>query len=312
MLRVSTMKRVLPATLVSGLLTAAALATGTTTVLGTLASYSGYQYGWGGILSSGPAASDPAFMETIFVQGQDTAVYYRTVDPAAHSSSGWNFLGGREISDPGSATIAGTSYVFIRGQDNGLWWRSIAGAFASQGGVLNEGVGADVLAAGAGPAHVFVRGQDNAVYYKTFTPPSTWSAAWTRLGGVIVNKPAAVSDSAGHELLVVRGQDNAAYVMTGDTATFTGTYTRLGGVFVTAITATSCSAGHIDLWGVGQDKAVWSAHSADSGATWSGWYSWGGVWSSDIEGVCRPASTTVDLYGRGQDFALWDNTVTGT
>jgi len=307
MLKLSTAGRVLPPTFVSGILAASFLATGGVQVI---ASLTGYGYNWGGILSSAPAV-DAVFTENVFVNGQDSSVYYRTIDPAAETSMGWAFLGGREIADPGAATVAGTSYVFIQGQDNALWWRTIAGSWATQGGVLSGGAGADTGSV-AGQIKVFVRGQDNATYYKTFTPPSTWSANWTRLGGVILNRPQAASAAVGDELLVVRGQDNAAYIMHGNGATFDNVYHRLGGVFTVGLAASSCSAGHYDVWGVGQDNALWSSGSTDGGLTWSPWVSWGGVWTTDMTAQCRPSSTTVDVYGRGKDFALWQYTVTGS
>ena len=212
MLKRSALRRLLPAGLVTGvvglalLLPAAPLA----------AVFAGYSfYAWGGVLSSGPGVDAVSFTENVFVEGQDRALWYRSIQPVSASSTQWASLGGVIVSDPGATQLpSGDVYVFVRGQDNAVWWNS------------------------------------------------------------------------------------------GDGNSFSG-WVSLGGVVVTGVGVASCSAGHMDIYAVGQDKHLWTRGTTDNGATWSTWSQLPGIWSSDPGAQCRPGTTTVDVYARGQDFALW-------
>jgi hypothetical protein len=58
------------------------------------------------------------------------------------------------------------------------------------------------------------------------------------------------------------------------------------------------------------DNALW--HKAWTGTGWTGWQSLGGTWTSDPSAVCEPGTTTVDLFVRGTDNAIWHTPIAGT
>ena len=49
-----------------------------------------------------------------------------------------------------------------------------------------------------------------------------------------------------------------------------------------------------------------------SGTAWSAWEPMGGLWTASPSAVCRPGTTTVDLFERGTDNAIWTTSVTGS
>jgi hypothetical protein len=161
----------------------------------------------------------------------------------------------------------------------------------------------------AGTIDIFIKGQDNSIWgNRTVDGGATW-LGWATLGGITVQDVGVLSSGPGHEDIFIRGQDNAVWWNSGDGNSFSG-WVRLGGVVVTGIGSASCSPGHMDIFAVGQDKHLWTRGTADNGATWSAWSQLPGIWSSDPGAVCRPGTTTEDIYARGQDFALWQETST--
>jgi hypothetical protein len=65
----------------------------------------------------------------------------------------------------------------------------------------------------------------------------------------------------------------------------------------------------MDVFVTGTDGAV---YQLGFNGAWGTWQRVGGQWTSDPAAVCFNATTTVDLFVRGTDNALWQTTVTGS
>jgi len=67
---------------------------------------------------------------------------------------------------------------------------------------------------------------------------------------------------------------------------------------------------HLDIFVRGTDNGLWQL--GFNGTSWTGWKSLGGYWTSAASAVCRPGTTSIDLFASGADSALWTTSVTGS
>ncbi|HEY7107124.1 MAG TPA: hypothetical protein VH986_12020 [Acidimicrobiia bacterium] len=127
--------------------------------------------GWTGFSSLGGATTaDPVVAAdangfSVFVRGNDGAIYHCRV-PNTGSPGGWVSLGGGATSDPAAAADANGMHVVVRGNDNAIWHRTPTTPWSSLGG----GASADPVAvadANGGDTHVIIRGMDARMYHGT-------------------------------------------------------------------------------------------------------------------------------------------------
>lgn len=263
----------------------------------------------GGIGTSGPtAASGSATRVDTFVRGTDGGLWQNTL--SGSTWSGWQPLGGGVVSDPGAVSLSASRIdVFVRGTDNQLWQKTWNGAAWGQwqplGGGLTSGPGADGW---NGPTHidVFVRGTDGQMWHK-WSDGTTWYA-WEPLGGGLASDPGAVSWGPNRVDVFVQGTDSQLWHKWWDGTGWRG-WEPLGGVLSSGPEVASCASGHLDVFVVGSDGQLWRKYY--NGA-WSQWQPMGGAWTADTGTVCRPGTTTVDLFARGAGNAIYYVTVTGS
>jgi hypothetical protein len=317
MVKRSPIRRFLPAGIVTAVVAVALLLP--TGAAGILASYTGYAYGFGGVLKGGPSSSGTATTEEVFVRGQDNALWSSTVN--GNNFGGWNSRAGLTVAPPGStSTTATNTDVFVEGVDGALWTKKETsgafGAWSSLGGIITAGPGATNGFA-AGREDLFVRGGDRGIWWSTSPDGVTWgpgpgtvAGKFSSVGGITVDTVAATSQT-GQLDIYVWGQDNALWWRQYTTAGGWTAWASLGGQTIYAPAATSCSAGHLDVWVVGTDGQLWERSSITNGATWGTWNQWGGLWTSNLTAFCHPTTTNVDVFGRGSDAALWRFKVQG-
>jgi outer membrane protein assembly factor BamB len=263
----------------------------------------------GGILTSGPdTGSGTATRVDVFVRGTDGGLWQDTLNTTTWS--GWQPLGGGLTSSPGAVSTSATRIdVFVRGSDNQLWHKLWNGTswqpWEPLGGGLTSGPDAD---AWSGPTHidVFVRGTDNQLWHK-WSDGTTWYP-WEPLGGGLASDPGSVAWGPNRVDLFVRGTDSQLWHRWWDGIAWRG-WEPLGGVLRSGPDVASCSSGHLDVFVVGTDGGIWQKSYNGS---WSQWQPLGGTWTSDPSAVCQPGTTTVNLFERAQDQALWQVTVTGS
>jgi spore germination protein YaaH len=260
----------------------------------------------GGLLIQAPAASSSgATRKDVFVIGTDSGLYQRTWDGT--SWGGWLPLGGRLTSRAAAVSWGPNRIdVFGRGTDGALYhrWWDTAGWHPWEGLGGNLLTGAAVASWGTGRLDVFGVGTDNGLYHKWFDSGG-WHD-WEGLGGRITADPGAIAAGPSRVDVFGRGTDNALYHRWLDTSGWHG-WEGLGGYFISGPTASSCTAGHLDVFAVGSDSALYRI--ANTGAGWGQWQGLGGQWTSDPSAVCPPTTTSVDLFERGPDLALWQTNV---
>jgi hypothetical protein len=269
-----------------------------------------YYSGWtslNGILISGPGVSSLGTARTdVFAAGGDRGLWQITSNGT--SWGGWAPLGGVVTGDPGAVSWGPNRIdVFVRGQDSALYHRFSDGAswsgWEGLGGRMSYGPA--VASWGSNRLDIFITGVDHELWHRCWC--GTGWGPWEPLGGVLTSKPAAVSWTNNRIDIFARGQDNQAWHMA-----WAGGWTAwqpLGGQFSSGAAAASCSAGHLDLYALGLDHGLW--HDAYNGAQWSGWQPMGGSWTSDPGAVCSPGSTALTVLERGNDGAMWLDTVSG-
>jgi glycosyl hydrolase family 18 (putative chitinase) len=261
----------------------------------------------GGTLTSGPGASAwSASRADVFVRGAGDALYQNTWNGTGWT--GWSGLGGTITSDPAAVSWSPNRIdVFARGTDNSLYHRSGDGsrwsAWEGLGGTLSAGP--DVSSWTAGRLDVFVRGSNNGLFHKSWSG-TAWSG-WDNLGGTLASSPAAVSWGLDRIDVFVRGSDGGLYHRLFDGAWHP--WEGLGGTLASSPAVSSCASGHLDVFVMGSDHAV---YQLGFNGKWGSWQRLGGYWTSDPSAVCLPGTTTVDLFARGTDGALWQASVPGS
>jgi hypothetical protein len=260
----------------------------------------------GGIIGGPDASSWGATRADVFVRGNDNALWHRSWNGTSWAA--WESLGGIISADPGAVSWAANRIdVFVRGTDNSLWHRISDGTtwtpWQNLGGGLTSGP--DAASWAANQLSVFVRGTDSGLWVDSWNG-TTWT--WTSLGGVLTSDPGAVSSTANRVDVFVRGTDNGLWQDSWNGTSWT--WTSLGGGLTSGPDAASCAAGHLDVFVTGTDGGLWQR--GYNGSSWLAWQPLGGPWTADPGAVCPTGTTTIDLFERGPDTALWQSTIPGS
>jgi hypothetical protein len=80
----------------------------------------------------------------------------------------------------------------------------------------------------------------------------------------------------------------------------------LGGNLTSAPDAASCGPGRLDIFATGAGSAL--LRLGFNGA-WGSWSTLGGTWTSEPGTVCLTGTSTIALFERGTDNALWQANV---
>jgi uncharacterized protein YkwD len=268
--------------------------------------------GWqslGGVLTSGPGVSTwGATRVDAFARGSDNSLFQNTWNGTAWG--GWISLGGVLTANPGAVSWSANRIdAFARGSDNQLYHKFWDGtrwsAWEALGGILTSGPAAASWAAGR--LDVFVRGTDSALWHKWWDG-TQWSG-WQNLSGILTSDPGAVSSAANRVDVVVRGTDNAVWIRSWNGSGWTP-WTNLGGIGTSAPAIASCASGHLDIFVRGSDTGLYQLGL--NGTSWTGWKALGGTWTSGPSAVCRPGTSSIDLFARFADNALWMESVAGS
>ncbi len=256
----------------------------------------------GGVLTSGPDASSwDSSRADVFVRGLDNGLYHKFWGGAWSNYEG---LGGALTSDPGAVSWGPNRIdVFVRGTDNALYHRFWYGAWSnweSLSGVLTTSP--DVASWGSGRLDVFVRGTDNALWHR-FWDVGGWSN-WESLGGTLASDPTAVSWGPNRIDVFARAADNTLMHRWWD-GTQWNPWESLGGSLTSAADAASCASGHLDVFGLGASSALYRI--GFNGSTWGAWQSSTSTWSSEPGAVCLAGTSTIYVFERGTDNALWQS-----
>lgn len=270
--------------------------------------------GWqslGGSLSSGPGASSCSSANIdAFVLGGGGVPWFKVWNGSTWGA--WTSVGGNVTSNP-TASCQPTSNVidlYTEGVDSALYHRQWATTawlpWEKLGGSLTSGPGSTSCAVGT--SDVFVLGGDGVVWRKHMQT-GIWSG-WINVGGNVMGNPAVVCEPGTSDIdLFVEGTDHALYHRLWN-GTAWGAWQNLGGSLSSSPAAASCGAGKTDVFVLGGSGVMW--HKGFNGTSWSGWQSVGGSWTSDPGAVCRAGSSTVNLFERGGDSALWTGTAAGS
>jgi spore germination protein YaaH len=260
-----------------------------------------------GVLTSGPGASSWGAARTdVFAVGSDRGLWQNVWNGTAWG--GWSPLGGIVTGDPGAVSwSAGRIDVFVRGQDGALYHRYSDGArwwgWEGLGGGMQYGP--KVASMSPQRLDIFITGNDSQLWHKYWN--GGWSG-WEPLGGVLTSAPAVVSWAANRLDIFARGGDNQMWHMDWHGNGWSG-WTPMGGSFASGPAAASCAAGRLDVYAVGTDQGMW--RNGWNGTAWSGWQRQGGYWLSDPGAVCPTGTTTVSVFDRGPDGAIWRTNVPG-
>ncbi len=251
-------------------------------------SWTGTSYYLGGGLTSAPGATvrDSSGTTTVFVRGDDGAIYYR--DGSGTSFGHWTSIGGSTAAGPAPAVCSwggGRLDVFVTGADGLLWHKSYtstagwADHWDSLGGTLTSGPAATATSDGGNQIGVFVAGVNSAVFYKHYASSSGWGS-WTTAGGKVLagTSPAAYNWGASQIGWLVTGTDYQLY--RNWVGKSTG-YDVVGGVLTSSPAATAKANGIIDAFGRGS-TGTFAALYQDSynyggSGGWGGWTPIGGV-----------------------------------
>jgi chitodextrinase len=257
----------------------------------------------GGLLTASAAATSWSSNRTdVFVRGTDNALYHRSWNGSTWSA--WERLGGVLTSAPGAVSWGPDRIdVFVRGTDNALWHKGWDGGWSnweSLGGVLTSAP--DVASWGPNRLDVFVRGTDNALWHKGWD--GRWSN-WESLGGILTSDPSTVSWGPNRIDAFVRGTDNALWHKWWDGVHWIG-WESPGGTLNSGPAASSCGNAGLNVFWLGADNGL--LRKAYNASGWGVQQSLGGQWTSDPAAVCRAGTSTVDLFLRGTDNALWHTT----
>lgn len=260
--------------------------------------------GWA---STGPSVNGWTGWEDIFVGGLDGSLWRNSWNGTAWS--GWQGVGGRVSSDPASVSWGANRVdVFVRGADGALWHRAWNGAWGSWESLGGQIVGRPAVASwGANRLDVFVEGPDARLYHKAWNGYA-WGV-WEGLGGSLGSAPAAGSWGPNHIDVFVRGGDGHMWQKTW-TGTAWSAWQPVGGIINSDPTVASCASGHLDLFSLGGDGALW--RNGWNGTAWTGWQSQGGQWTSSPAAACRIGGSTVDVFERAFDHAVWHTNVSAT
>jgi 5-hydroxyisourate hydrolase-like protein (transthyretin family) len=181
-----------------------------------------------------------------------------------------------------TAQNANSLDLFVRGSDNALWYKYWTGTTwtvaTSLGGNLTSAPAATSPAAGT--IDVFVRGTNGGLYEKTTANNGTSWSGWIPLGGQLASGTGPAADARGLNSLdvFVQGTDHVLYYTHWNGSTWSA-WTSLGGTLAAGSSpaATSPRSGQVDISVLGTGNVLWWKTTTNSGASWSGWMSVGGI-----------------------------------
>jgi hypothetical protein len=258
----------------------------------------------GGSTTTAPAADAWSGWQDVFVGGADQGIWRNSWNGSTWG--GWQSAGGRVTSAPGAVSWGPNRVdLFVRGTDGALWHRAWNGAWhawESLGGSIVAGPNAASWSVNR--LDLFVRGPDNRLYHQAWNGYA-WGG-WESLGGSIGSSPASVSWGPNRVDVFVRGADGALWQRSWTGTAWTA-WQSLSGTINSDPTVASCTSGHLDVFALGGDGGLW--HDGYNGTVWTGWQPQGGQWTSSPSAVCRLGTTTIDVFERGYDRAVWHTNV---
>ena len=236
----------------------------------------------------------------VFVVGTNNQLYYKTQSsPNSNTwSSAWTSLGGglRTSTDPiGIANNDGKLQVFVVGTNNQLYYKTQSSpnsntwssAWTSLGGGIKADTSPAVARNSDGKLQVFVVGTNNQLQFRAQTTAgsSTWSSAWTSLGGGLraSTDPIGIANNDGKLQVFVVGTNNQLYYKTQSSPnsnTWSSAWTSLGGGIKadTSPAVARNSDGKLQVFVVGTNNQLYyKTQSSPNSNTWSSaWTSLGG------------------------------------
>src|SRR5690242_15379496 len=312
MLRKPTLRRLLPAGVVSAIVLFAALLPAAP--LGAL--FASYSYGYigrlGGILTTGPDAGSNSGRIDVFVRGTDKQAWEQSWNGTGWS--GWVAAGGILTSAPGAVNPSSTETdLFVRGTDNQVWQRKSSvpqdwtAAWMPVGGVATTKP--DAASWAPNRLDIIVGGTDSGLWHRASTDGGATWLPWDSAGGIVTSDPSIVATGANALTIFVRGTDNGLWYRQSAGAGVWGSWTPLGGILTSAPQAASCFAGHMDVVVRGTDNTFYRKGSTDNGVTWSNWQQLqaggtAGSWQSDPGVGCDPANGNLFVFGKDGSNSL--------
>ena len=201
----------------------------------------------------------------------------------------------RANTDPiGIANNDGRLQVFVVGTNNQLYYKTQsapnsdtwATAWTSLGGGIKADTSPAVARNSDGRLQVFVVSTNNQLQYLAYTAAgsSTWSSAWTSLGGGLRanTDPIAIANNDGRLQVFIVGTNNQLYYKTQsapNSNTWSSAWTSLGGG-IKADTSPAVARngdGRLQVFIVGTNSQLYyKTQTAAAGSSWSGWSPLGG------------------------------------
>jgi hypothetical protein len=125
-------------------------------------------------------------------------------------------------------------------------------------------------------------------------------SAWTPHAGAATSDPDAASPGPGHAADVfVRGLDNAVWKLSpGDTSS-------LGGTCASGPGATWSGTSRLDVFCVAPNGAVYQRTWVAGVGWYPGWFTVGGIGTSDVDAAWPGPGYAPQVFVRGRDDALW-------
>ncbi len=150
---------------------------------------------------------------------------------------------------------------------------------------------------------VFARGTNDGLYYKTKTG-STWSSAWTSLGGTFKDAPVAVTMGNNRIDVFVRGSDNALWQKTYSGGKWQSYWTSLGGELKDSPAAVSITTGRIDVFvRYSNDHLRQLTYMNNKWLPWSGDMNIATI--SEAPTVISSTTSTFDIFFKGMNHEIY-------
>ena len=257
----------------------------------------------------------------VFVVGANNQLYYKTQSsPNSNTwSSAWTSLGGglRANTDPiAIANNDGRLQVFVVGTNNQLYYKTQSSpnsntwssAWTSLGGGIKADTSPAVARNSDGMLQVFVVGTNNQLQFRAQTTAgsSTWSSAWTSLGGGLRanTDPIGIANNDGRLQVFVVGTNNQLYYKTQSSPnsnTWSSAWTSLGGGIKadTSPAVARNSDGKLQVFVVGANNQLYyKTQSSPNSNTWSSaWTSLGGGLRDNNDPAVVPnANSRLDAF----------------
>ena len=167
-----------------------------------------------------------------------------------------------------------------------------------------EALGAGAVFSGPQREDLFALECGEVVRQKTWRASSGISSAWTPSPGVVNADPDAASAGPGRNPeFVIRGWDSAIYHVGGSDAGWSAT--ALGGICTTGPTAVYTGSSRLDVFCRGTDRALYQ-RAWFAGVGWlPGWFTVGGIATSDPDAASPGPEYFPQLFVRGTDDAAY-------